>query len=162
MKGRVSIFLSLPRTSEKKNGRTAKERVRQYRLIEQQFHFASRKRSRQGWEQHENSVPRLPLARFYPLPLSFSCLFLRLARSTFLRFSLLPTFTRCLSPLRRTIFIRDLSVPSSGCVLRDTGRRDGSSLTDAEIKRTTYIAKNLTFNKEQERYLSPAVRTTWI
>lgn len=92
----------------------------------------------------------------------FSCLFLRLARSTFLRFSLLPTFTRCLSPLRRTIFIRDLSVPSSGCVLRDTGRRDGSSLTDAEIKRTTYIAKNLTFNKEQERYLSPAVRTTWI
>lgn len=76
--------------------------------------------------------------------------------------SLLPTFTRCLSPLRRTIFIRDLSVPSSGCVLRDTGRRDGSSLTDAEIKRTTYIAKNLTFNKEQERYLSPAVRTTWI
>lgn len=72
------------------------------------------------------------------------------------------TFTRCLSPLRRAISIHDLSVPSSCCVSRDTGRRDGSSLTDAEIKRTTYIAENLTFNKEQERYLSPAARTTWI
>lgn len=121
-----------------------------------------RKRSRQSWEQDGNSVPRLSLARFYPLPLSFSCLFLRLARSMFLRISLLPTFTRCLSPLRQAISIRDLSVLSSGCVSRDTGRRDGSSLTDAEIKRTTYIAENLTFNKEQERYLSPAARTTWI